>query len=203
MSGRFLVLLLLLPICSVGPGIFFVRKLPWSPPEKLCAAFGLSLAILYVSSFVIFALDLPPSTYFVVSAVCLCLLGSSFRDVLRLVEHRRVRRQLAAFAFLFLWGVALLSLVRHYSGGVWAGDWVEHYQRTLFFLDRPPRDTTFLGLYLLPARPPLMNLVAAHFLAQVGRGYDVFQIVFLFLDLLIVFPCFLLASAMVRRGGRG
>jgi len=166
----------------------------------MCAALGLSLVILYVSSFAIFALDLPPSAYFVVSAVCLCLLGASFRDVTRLVEHRRVRRQLAAFVFLFLWAVGLLSLVRHYSGGVWAGDWVEHYQRTLFFLDHPPRDTMFIGLYLLPARPPLMNLVAAHFLAQVGRGYDVFQIVLLFLNLLIVFPCFLIAGAMVRRG---
>ena len=201
MWGRFILLLLLLSTCSVGPGVFLVRKLPWSPPEKLCAALGLSLPILYVSSFAIFALHLPQSSYFVVSVLCLCLLGLAFRDVIRLLGHPRVRRQLAAFVFLLLWAVSLLSLVRHYSGGVEGGDWIEHYQRTLFFLDHPPRDTMFIGLYLLPARPPLMNLVTAHFLAQVGRGYDIFQIVFLFLNLLIVFPCFLVAGAMVRRGG--
>src|SRR3989442_2812295 len=46
-----------------------------------------------------------------------------------------------------------------------------------------------------------MNLVAAHFLAQVGRQYDLYQVVFLFLNLLIVFPCFLIAGAMALRGG--
>src|SRR3989442_14436492 len=46
-----------------------------------------------------------------------------------------------------------------------------------------------------------MNLVAAHFLAQVGRQYDLYQVVFLFLNLLIVFPCFLIAGAMAPRGG--
>jgi hypothetical protein len=80
-------------------------------------------------------------------------------------------RQIAAFGFLFLWAIGLLSLVRHYSGGAWAGDWIEHYERTLFFLDHRPKDTVSIGAYLLPARPPLMNLVAAHCLAQVGRQY--------------------------------
>jgi len=122
MWGRFILLLLLLSTCSVGPGVFLVRKLPWSPPEKLCAALGLSLPILYVSSFAIFALHLPQSSYFVVSVLCLCLLGLAFRDVIRLLGHPRVRRQLAAFVFLLLWAVSLLSLVRHYSGGVWGGD---------------------------------------------------------------------------------
>jgi len=202
MWGRFIFLLLLLAVCSVGPGFFLARKLPWSPAEKLCAALGLSLLVLYLSSFVIFALRLPLYFHFAVSAGCVALLALSFRDLTHLFAHRRVRRQLAAFALLFLWAVALLSLVRHYSGGIWAGDWVEHYERTLFFLDHPPKDTVFIGLYLLPARPPLMNLVTAHFLAQVGRQYDLFQIVFLFLNLLIVFPCFLIAGAMTRHGGR-
>ncbi|TMA91572.1 MAG: hypothetical protein E6J77_06195, partial [Deltaproteobacteria bacterium] len=201
MWGRFMFLLLLLVACSVGPGFFLVRKLPWSPPEKLCAALGLSLLVLYLSSFVIFALHLPQSAYFGVSALCLALLALSFRDLTGLFGHRRVRRQIAAFAFLFLWAIGLLSLVRHYSGGLWAGDWIEHYERTLFFLDHQPKDTVFIGAYLLPARPPLMNLVAAHFLAQVGRQYDLYQVVFLFLNLLIVFPCCLIAGAMAPRGG--
>jgi len=201
MWGRFIFLLLLLAVCSVGPGFFLARKLPWSPPEKLCAALGLSLLVLYLSSFVIFALHLPQSAYFGVSALCLALLALSFRDLTGLFGHRRVRRQIAAFAFLFLWAIGLLSLVRHYSGGLWAGDWIEHYERTLFFLDHQPKDTVFIGAYLLPARPPLMNLVAAHFLAQVGRQYDLYQVVFLFLNLLIVFPCFLIAGAMAPRGG--
>ena len=119
MWGRFMFLLLLLVACSVGPGFFLARKLPWSPPEKLCAALGLSLLALYLSSFVIYALHLPQSAYFGVSALCLALLALSFRDLTGLLGHRRVRRQIAAFGFLFLWALGLLSLVRHYSGGAW------------------------------------------------------------------------------------
>src|SRR5256885_16596694 len=79
MWGRFIFLLLLLAVCSMGPGFFLARKLPWSPAEKLCAALGLSLLVLYLSSFVIFALHLPQSAYFGVSALSLALLALSFR----------------------------------------------------------------------------------------------------------------------------
>ncbi len=54
MWGRFIFLLLLLGVCSVGPGFFLARKLPWSPAEKLCAALGLSL--LEASLVLVFAL---------------------------------------------------------------------------------------------------------------------------------------------------
>ena len=40
------LLLLLLPVCSFAPGFFFVRKLQWSPLEKLCGSLGLSLILL-------------------------------------------------------------------------------------------------------------------------------------------------------------
>jgi hypothetical protein len=39
-------------------------------------------------------------------------------------------------------------------------------------------------------------------MAQVGRGYDVFQVAFLFLNLLIVLPLMCLATALVPRAGR-
>ena len=73
--------------------------------------------------------------------------------------------------------------------------------RRRFFLDHNPKDTLFLGTYPLPARPPLMNLVAAHFLGQVGKHYDLFQIVCAFLNLSVFFPCWLILRAMVSKGG--
>ena len=44
-----LVLALLL-VCAFTPGFFFVRRLPWSPMEKLCGSIGLSLLLLYLVS---------------------------------------------------------------------------------------------------------------------------------------------------------
>jgi len=46
-------------------------------------------------------------------------------------------------------------LVRSYSGGEWAGDWYEHYERARFFLERYPLGQKLISVYLLPARPPL------------------------------------------------
>jgi hypothetical protein len=202
MGWRVLLLLFLLLGSAVGPGLFLVRRLAWNPREKLCAAVALSFLVLYLASFAVFALDLPASAHAVISAVCVVLSASAIPDLRRLLRDAVVRRQLAAFGLLFLWTFALLSLVRHYSGDGWAGDWLEHYERTLFFLGVPPTHDLFIELYRLPARPPMMNLVTAHFLAQVGKDYGLFQIVSSFLNLLIVFPCFLVAGILARRASR-
>ena len=201
MSGVVALLPLLL-LTSFAPGFFFVRRLPWSPPERLVGAVGLSLVLVWLAAFAIYILGLPASAHLVVSAVAAVSLVAAWPDVLRLVRHVTVRRWLGALAFLLVWALALLALVRHYSGGLWAGDWIEHWERSSFFLERYPLEFVFVGDYRLPARPPMMNVLAAHFLAHVGRTYELFQITFLFLNLLIVLPLLLMATAMVRRASR-
>jgi len=67
-------MLAILAVCSLCPGVFFIRKLRWSPLEKLCGAIGLSLVIIYLASFGIYVLKLPAWSHWVVSGVC-CLLG--------------------------------------------------------------------------------------------------------------------------------
>ncbi|HXG11233.1 MAG TPA: DUF952 domain-containing protein, partial [Gemmataceae bacterium] len=202
MAARFLVLLLLLLVCSLGPGLVIVRRLRWGPAEKFAASLALSFVILYGTSFLIYGLGLPHYSYFAVTAGCLVLLALSFRDLLGLLRHHVVCRQIKAFAVLFVWGLLLMGLVRHFSGGLWSGDWLEHYERSLFFLGQLPRDYQFADLYPLPARPPLMNLVAAHFLAQAGTGYPLFQVTFLFLNLLVFFPLSLMLPVFARDGRR-
>jgi hypothetical protein len=195
-------LLPLLALTSFAPGFFFVRHLRWSPPERLVGAVGLSLLLVWLAAFAIYVLALPRSAHLVVSAVAAVSLVAAWPDVARLVRHATVRRWLGAFGFLLAWGLALLALVRHYSGGLWAGDWIEHWERSSFFLERYPLEFVFVGDYRLPARPPMMNVLAAHFLAHVGRTYELFQITFLFLNLLIVLPLLLMATTMVRRASR-
>ena len=51
------LLLCLLLICSLAPGSYCVRKLPWSPLEKLSGGVGLSLVLLYLASWGVYCLS--------------------------------------------------------------------------------------------------------------------------------------------------
>ncbi len=201
MFGFLFILLVGLLTSSAGSGLFFVRKLKLTPPETLCAAFGASYVFIYLTSAIIYALHLPGFCYFVVSMICGLLTIACWRQWKALWKHPQTRWAIGSFGVLLLWTLVLLSMIRNYSGDNWSGDWVEHYERTTFFLDHDPKDTLFLGTYLLPARLLLMNLVAAHFLGQVGKHYDLFQIVCTFLNLTVFFPCWLILRAMVPKGG--
>ena len=197
-----LALLVLMAVCCFVPGFVLVRKLRWTPGEKICGSIAASLVILYLAVFLIYLLWAPMWMYWVLSAaIALCGIFV-WRDLWNLMRPAGVRRLLAGFGFLFLWAFSLLLFVRTYSGGGWGGDWIEHFHRSLFFLHHLPLETTFVDLYALPARPPMMNLLAAFFLAQAGDRFENFCVVFLVLNLLLYFPCALMLSAFARRGSR-
>lgn len=194
---------LIVGVCSLGPGLMIVRRFRgWWPLERLCAAVGFSLFALYLVTAAIFGLGLGRWAYHVVSAVCLALLVFSAQDLWAMLRNIRVRRALLWFGLLLLWCLTGLSLIRHYSGGGWGGDWLEHHQRCAFFLGRFPPGQLFLEIYPLPARPPMMNLLGAFVMGQAGHEFEVFQIAFLLLNSLIFLPCALMASYLARRGGR-
>lgn len=196
------LLAILLPVLSFGPGFFFVRRLRWINSEKICASIGLSILLIYFVATAIYLLHLNWRYCWLASGGGLLLTLFSWRDLVRLWTKRNVRRQFGGFGLLLAAGFLMLCLIQHYSGGEWAGDWLEHYHRTGFFLKYQPYDTIFIQKYVLPARPPMMNLITAHFLAHVGERFDLFQIVSLFLNLLVLFPCILLANHLVKNGGR-
>lgn len=197
-----LFLLILLIISSIGPGLLIVRHLRWSPLEKLCGAIAASLVLLYLAAFAIYILRLPWESFYFVSLMGLAAMLAARRQVLVFGRNLQTRRALICFAVLVVWTVLHLSLIRHYSGGGWAGDWIEHYLRTGFFLTHMPLDTIFIKLYPLPARPPMMNLITGCFLPQVGTGVWHYQLVMTWLNLLLFFPCVLIASRFSRHGRR-
>ena len=202
---QFLVLLLVLLLCSLGPGLVTVRPLRWSPLENLCGAVAVSLILIYLAALGVYAVGLPRWAYWTITTLAAVTTIASARDLHRLWRNHHVRRAILATAAFAAWTMLLLSLVKNYGGG-WYGDWYEHYERSLFFLDHWPRDATFLeGRYTLPARPPMMNLLAAHLLAHVnvtgGDRYAFFQAASMLLSALIVLPCTLVAGLLVRRGG--
>jgi hypothetical protein len=204
-------LLLLFAVYSVGPGLFFVRRLKLSPSEKLVTAVGLSYFIVYLGSFGILVVaghrmtdrpDLQRALHTGLAVVCLLLTLASLRDLVRLLNHAPARRMVAAYGLFLLWGFLLLSMIRSYGGGTWSADWLEHYQRARFYLGDLPRDYQFLDKFSLPARPPLMNAVTASFLAQVGATYDVYQLAMLALNSLVFLPCCLIAGKLAPRPPR-
>jgi len=193
----------LLACCSLGPGLAVVRRFRgWWPLERLCAAVAFSLFILYLAGSAFFGLGWGSRAYDVFSIFCLVLLAVCARDLYAMLASRRVRKALLWLALLSAWSLAALTVIRHYSGGGWGGDWLEHFQRCLFFLGKFPLDVKLIGVYALPARPPLMNVLGAFVMAQVGTEFQVFQVTFLLLNALIFLPCALLASTFARRGGR-
>ncbi len=192
-------LVALLSVCCFTPGFFFVRRLRWTPLEKLSGSIALSIILLYIDAFIVFLVGRPGSgirvsaTPFVVSSIVCVVLGiAAFKDLLRIARSFRVKRALAGYGFLLLWTIVILGAIRVYSGAHWSGDWQEHFHRTLFFFQRLPTNTVFGDVYSLPARPPLMNVVASYFLAQTQDRFEFFQIIYTFLNLLIFLPCCLL-----------
>ena len=197
---QFICLIGVLLATSIGPGLLIVRHFRWSAPERLCAAIAASLVLLYLATGLTYCLGLPQSSYWLISLASLAALAAGRTELCTLARDRRVRAMVIGFALLFGWMLLLLAMVRSYSGGAWVHDWLEHYQRSVFFLERQPRDTLFGFVYPLPARPPFMNLLGAFYLGQVGKQYEMFQVVCAFLNLLVFLPsCLLLRFFAPRR----
>lgn len=156
---------------------------------------GLSLILVYLYSWLLFCVPGAPAgawAYGAASAVCAILAVASWRDAVRLFRSFPIPRTLAAFGFLVAWTLTALAIIRVYSGAGWIGDWLEHFQRTLYFLHHFPLATPIHGDYQLPARPPMMNVIAAFFLGQTHDHFENFQVVFAFLNLLPFLACCLL-----------
>lgn len=199
---RFALLLAALPVCSLGAGLLALRRARLDPVERLVAACGVSLVFLFLAAFGAYLLRLPPASAWVVTAVSLAALLASRSDLVAIARQRRARRLLVGWVLVLLWALLLLASVRSHSGALWNRDYVEHFERTRFFLQRgEPLGASFLdGLYLLPARPPLMNVVASHFLALCGARFEMFQVVFSFLNSLPLLACALVLPLLSRRG---
>lgn len=201
----FFHLLLLLVLYTFGPGLLLVRPLRLPPRLRLVAAVGLGLFLNYALGFLIFANDLTfvggVSLHLVIMLLCLVLGIVTYRDWLDLLRRRQVRQMLVIWALLFVWGMVLLSMIRNFGGGTWGGDWVEHYQRFSFFMGGGNYDFQFIGLYPLPMRPPMMNVLTASMLSQSAMAEEMmeaYQVAFVFLNSLVYLPLAVLLPRLVK-----
>src|SRR5215472_1942453 len=145
---QLLLAIALLVVCGFAPGFFLIRHLRWSPMEKLCGSIGASFALLYLIFSAIYHLgrvgETPSKALAFVSVVSLGLGMAARRDLARLFHSFRVRQTVTGFSFLLVWTLVILAMIRNYSGGDWYGDWLEHFQRSLFFLHHFPTDSQLL-----------------------------------------------------------
>ncbi len=198
--ARLALTLASLAACCFAPGFALVRRLRWRPLEKLCGAVAASLILIYLFAWAVFCFAPGAETGAFRAAGCVAaaLAIWQWREIRRLARSFGARQALLGFGFLLLWSAPALAMIRNFSGAGWRGDWIEHFQRSLFFLNHLPARVDITGGYLLPARPPMMNVAAAFFMGQTGERYEVFQLVFTFLNLLAFFPCCLMLRALVR-----
>ncbi len=188
----------LLPVCSLGPGLLVSRYLKWEAKETFCATIAFSFLCIYVAGFVIAEASLPRVSYVLFSFFCAGALVWRFRDLRKLLSDHTVRLFLAGFGVCFIWTLLHNSLIRSLSGGIWSGDWEEHYNRALFFMELLPRGVLGIAGAAVPARPPLMNVVTSYFMGQVGRSFEIYQLTSLYLNTLVIFPIMLVLSAVSR-----
>ncbi|MDP9174874.1 MAG: hypothetical protein M3O30_13575 [Planctomycetota bacterium] len=197
----------LLVVCSVGPGLLVVRGLRWSPVEKLCGAMAASFILLYLASFVLFCFNAPLSGYWCAAGLFALAGVINTHQMVVLVRFHQSRRVLIAFAAILAWDFLHLAMIRSYSGGLWGGDWYEHYERTCYFLHQHSNSFRYLTIYLLPARPPMMNAIIAFFGRLVGMNgnklsFESYSLCCVFLNAFAFLPCCLLLRHFAHGGMR-
>jgi hypothetical protein len=196
--AQLMFLLLLLVFCSFVPGFLFVSRLRWTPLEKLCGSIGLSLALIYLAAWTTFCFGPKDEriAFYLILGIAVVFGLRARSEIQQIIKTFRCRQAILGYGFLLLLTFLMLGMIRVYSGAGWASDWQEHFQRSLFFLHRLSPQTVIESNYSIPARPPMMNVLGAFFLGLAGDRYELFQVTFGFLNLLVFFPCLLLAPSL-------
>jgi Dolichyl-phosphate-mannose-protein mannosyltransferase len=193
-----LVCLLLVLGVAFGLSRAFVDRLRLAPAETVVAGAGLSLIASWAVAWAVFTTGCPLGAYAALPVLAIASLCAGWRGTAALFRDAAARDLMAGQLLVTGWCVGWLSFVRNHSGGAWTGDSLEHWERALYFLRAWPRGSLFIGVYELPARPPLANVLAAAFMGMTRVDYAHYQVVTAALCSLAYLPVGLLAS---RFGG--
>ncbi len=169
--------------------------------ERLCLGIAAALIALYLAGFGVFVAGLGTAWLWCLPPAAIAAMVWRWRHILALCRDPETKSLLGHWGIFVLWTLGLLALVVSYSGGGWAGDWLEHYKRTLVFMQRESPHMHFLGSYTLTSRPPLANVVTALLMEfSPGRFAD-YQMFTALLGTLFFFPGWLFYRRW--RGTRG
>jgi len=178
----------------LGPGLPILKRLSLTREEQLATLPALSIGLIYLVSFGAFSVGWLAQSCVPVGAACLGMCVVQRRDLARLFRENSFL--VVLYGTYVCWVALHLAIIRNYSGGGWAGDWLEHYQRTLLFKGYLELDTLFFGRYLLPSRPPLMNVVCAFFMGSRQDSFLAYQVLAALLNSTVFFGAALLSSLL-------
>jgi hypothetical protein len=185
----------------LGGGLAFGAGIRRPAVEAFTLGVCLVLSAVFLAGFGAYVTHLPTAVWWSLPVAVLVGLARRRRAAAALLRDPGLRSALIAWSVLALWSFGLLACVGSYSGGHWAGDWIEHYERADFFRVAGPPDQRFLaGSYTLAARPPFTNVVTGVVLRLGGGGFAEFQILNALLGGLVIFPLTLLAARWAGPG---
>lgn len=184
-SGDFLIFSTL----CFGPGLLFATFFRgFRTLDRLSLGLGAAVISLYLISFAIYLLSLPPAALWAAALAGFAASLIRHRALRELWQDKAAQRAFLHWPILAAWCLGWQALVLSYSGGGWSGDWQEHYDRVHFFLQHWPTNHQFIDMYPVPARPPLANLVIGGWLGLAGGKFFHFQIFSTLLATLVFFP---------------
>jgi hypothetical protein len=190
--ARILLLVGFFGACAIGPGLLVVRRLPWPPVERLAASFVCSILVVAGGAFAVYLGGLPEACDGALALLGVVAFVACRADLLALWRDPETRAAMTAYGVVAGWMFGWLALIRSYSGGGWAMDWIEQYERVRFFFHHERLDMLY-GDMPVPARPPLMNLFCIPFFKMTGAGMMQFQALCALLGSAAVLPAFLIA----------
>ncbi len=190
--------LLIFLVTVLGLGWLGADRLPLAPAEKILAAVALSLLGIFLFGWTDYVLAWPRATGWVLPALGAASLALGRHSLGEAWHDTDARALLVGQLLVIGWCVGWLATIASYSGGGWAGDWFEHWERVRFFLNHAPLAQRFLGHDLLTARPPLANVVTGALLAVTRDDFAHYQL----MSTLLAGLAFLPAALLARRFGR-
>jgi hypothetical protein len=175
-----------------------VARRSLDPAEKIVATVALSLLAVFLFGWIGFVAHLPVVIHWALPLLALGGLAVHRAELVATWRDPAARELLLGQIVVTGWCLGWLALVVTYSGGGWAADWYEHWERTRFLLERGPTDAVFIGHASVTARPPLANVVLAALLSLTHADFAHYQLVSTLLASLAFAPAALLAR---RFGG--
>ena len=191
--------LLLFLLIAFGIGWLPAARFPFAPAENIVAAAALALLGTFLIAWLIFVAALPAVALWILPALGAAGFLIRWRALAEAWRDADGRAVIIGQLIVSVWCVGWLGTVASYSGGGWTSDWFEHWQRASFFLEHRPLDEKFIGIYSLPARPPLANIVTGALLAVTRLDFAHYQL----FSTLLASLAFLPAALLARRFGRG
>ncbi|WP_221030279.1 hypothetical protein [Actomonas aquatica] len=159
---------------------------------RVTMGIGASLLLTYLVGFTTYALALPATALFGTVAIAAGLVVRRCTVLIALWSETDLRHLMLLWLAVAAWTCGWGMTVQVFSGAGWAGDWVEHYERALFFAEHWPVDHLFLYRYPLAARPPLLNVVIATYFDLTGGGFGTYQLLMLLTASVVFWPLVLL-----------